>query len=85
MLRNLDRTQLLLDHGADVNEIAFIPIFAFVNHHRGGTHAHWAIAGGCLKVIKLLKHHRPDMTALDNEGRPVTDRLARVGDQNNFF
>lgn len=32
------------------------------------------ITGACLEAIKLLKHHRPDMTALDNEGRFVMDR-----------
>lgn len=85
ILGNLDRMQLWLEHGADVNEIPFLPVFTSVNYHRGGTLVHWAIAGGRSEASKLLKHHHPYMSALVNEGRSVTDRLARVGDQNNFF
>lgn len=85
ILGNLDRMQLLLEHGADVNEIPSISVYAYVKYHRGGTPLHWAIAGGRIEAIKLLKHHRPDMSALDNEGCSVRDRLAKVGDQPNFF
>jgi ankyrin repeat protein len=57
ILPDLDRMQLLLEHGSDVNEIPFMPVFALVNYHRGGTLVHWAIAGGRSEAIKLLKHH----------------------------
>lgn len=80
----LDRMQLLLEHGADVNEIPFMSIHAFVDYCRGGTPVHWAIAGRHPRAVKLLLDHHPDLSVRDNEGISVRDRLAVLEKRNNL-
>ncbi|KAB8068841.1 ankyrin repeat-containing domain protein [Aspergillus leporis] len=72
---DLARMRLLLDHGADVNEIPFLEICAILNYYSKGTPVHWAIAGGHLDAVQLLLQRGADLTIRDEDGITVQERL----------
>ncbi|OJJ34759.1 hypothetical protein ASPWEDRAFT_182899 [Aspergillus wentii DTO 134E9] len=63
-------------YGADVNEIPFLHVVAFVDYHREGTPLHWAIAGGHAEAVELLLEHHTDLNMVDVEGVSASDRLS---------
>ncbi|KAJ5167588.1 uncharacterized protein N7482_003182 [Penicillium canariense] len=84
-----ERMHLLLEHGADVNEITFMDVIAFVDYHGAGYHAggtplHWAIAGGHARAVKLLLDLHADLSVLDKEGISAGDRLAEFEKHNSL-
>ncbi|GIJ91392.1 hypothetical protein Asppvi_010357 [Aspergillus pseudoviridinutans] len=72
---DLARMKLLLDHGADVNEITYFRVIAFLDYKRKGTPVHWAVAGGHLGAVRLLCRYDPDLYIQDEDGVTVMDRL----------
>ncbi|KAE8355431.1 ankyrin repeat-containing domain protein [Aspergillus coremiiformis] len=73
---NLPRMRLLLHHGADVNEIPFLRIYAMLNFYTTkGTPVHWAIAGGHLDAVQLLLQRDTDLAIRDEDGVTVQERL----------
>ncbi|GFF32228.1 hypothetical protein IFM51744_01708 [Aspergillus udagawae] len=72
---DLARMKLLLDHGADVNEITYLRVIAFLDYRRKGTPVHWAIAGGHLGAVRLLCRYDPDLDIQDEDGATVMDCL----------
>lgn len=71
----IDRMHILLDHGADPNEIPWLQVFACTDYYDQGTAVHWAIAGGHIEAIQLLLARNPDLHALDAKGVSVQTRL----------
>ncbi|XHG07484.1 hypothetical protein AWENTII_010625 [Aspergillus wentii] len=76
ILGNINLMRLLIKYGADVNEIPFLHVVAFVDYHREGTPLHWAIAGGHAEAVELLLEHHTDLNMVDVEGVSASDRLS---------
>ncbi|KAI9927554.1 hypothetical protein ASPWEDRAFT_673925 [Aspergillus wentii DTO 134E9] len=71
----VDRMQMLLDYGADVNEVPFMKVVAFFSHSKKpkpsystrGTPLHWAIAGGSVAAVEMLLTRQPDLDVMNEE------------------
>ncbi|OJJ85430.1 ankyrin repeat domain-containing protein [Aspergillus glaucus CBS 516.65] len=72
---DIPRMRLLLQYGANINEVPMWRVLAFVNYNKKGTPVHWAIVGGSTEAVRLLLECQPDLSALDEDGVSVRDRL----------
>ncbi|GFG15361.1 isoform 2 of ankyrin repeat and SOCS box protein 2 [Aspergillus udagawae] len=75
---DLAMMKILLDYGADVNEIPPFPLYGAkpsIIHTKKGTPVHWAIAGEHLGAVRLLCRYEPDLTIQDEDGATVMDCL----------
>lgn len=76
---DLPRMKLLLDYGADINEVTDCRILGWVPYKKKGSPVHWAIQGGSAEAVRLLLERGPDLDALDEDGISVRDRLKEAG------
>ncbi|KAF7128521.1 hypothetical protein CNMCM5793_003309 [Aspergillus hiratsukae] len=72
---DLARMKFLLNHGADVNEITYFRVIAFLDYRTKEKPLHWAVAGGHLGAVRLLGRHDPDLTIQYEDVVTVIDRL----------
>lgn len=77
IMGDIERMKLLIEYGADLTEIPFLQVIAFVDYRREGTPLHWAIAGGHVEAVKLLLDSRANPSAPDAEGIFASDCLSR--------
>lgn len=72
---DIPRMRLLLQYGANVNEVPMWRVLAFVKYNKKGTPVHWAIVGGSTEAVRLLLECQPELSVLDEDGVSVRDRL----------
>lgn len=51
---DIPRMRLLLQYGANFNEVPMWRVLAFVKYNKKGTPVHWAIVGGSTEAVRLL-------------------------------
>jgi ankyrin repeat protein len=78
-LGSLPKMRILLQHGANVDEVPERRISAQLGFNKKGTPIHWAIAGGSTDAVLLLLEHGPNFDVVDWEGVSVKDRLRKLG------
>jgi ankyrin repeat protein len=69
---DVELCRLLLDHGANVNEMVIEP--GWPGH--GRTPLHWAVMGGHVEVVRLLLSRGAKVNIKDEDGKTALD-LAR--------
>ncbi|EFR03589.1 hypothetical protein MGYG_06583 [Nannizzia gypsea CBS 118893] len=76
---DLETMQLLLDRGADVNEVVKRPINISVGYHGRRPPMHRAVQGGHLEAVMLLLQYPVRLDIVDEDGRTAIDQAKVCG------
>ncbi|EGE06372.1 hypothetical protein TEQG_05375 [Trichophyton equinum CBS 127.97] len=76
---NLEIMQLLLDRGADVNEVTKYPFYAMVGFHGRCPPMHWAVQGGHIEAVTLLLQYPVRLDMVDEDGMTAAERANERG------
>ncbi|EZF78787.1 hypothetical protein H105_00237 [Trichophyton soudanense CBS 452.61] len=70
---------LLLDRGADVNEVTKYPFYAMVGFYGGSPPMYWAVQGGHMEVVTLLLQYLVCLDMVDENGLTPAERANKRG------